>query len=345
MKFQVIGNGVSAKAAKRLIKMHNHQIVEENPAVLVLSPGYPVDCKEAVHARKNGALVIGEAELAFRYMQNKAIGVTGTNGKTTTVLLIEHVLKASGKKAVALGNIGHALCDYMCDPDEDEIAVVELSSFQLETVQTPIFIASGITNISPDHLDRYDSFEEYRAMKQKIAHFTKGPCYTEDVAFSLCQYLGVTKQQYDDALLTFKRPSHRLELIKKVDGLSFYNDSKGTNVDAVCYAVQNVPGPIILIAGGVDKKSSYAIWNAKLQGKVKAILAIGQASEKIAKDVDQLNVTCVKTLEKALERALKLSQGKGTILLSPGCSSFDQFNNYIHRGEEFERLVRLVYES
>lgn len=345
MKFQIVGHGVSSKAVKRLLNKHHHQIVSDHPDILVLSPGYPVDCKEALYARQNGAEIIGEAELAFRYMQNRAVGVTGTNGKTTTVLLIEHVLNTFGIKAKALGNIGHALCDYMCEPDPKEIAVVELSSFQLETLKTPIFCASGITNISPDHLDRYASFSEYKAMKERIFHFTKGPCYTKDVALNLCRHLGISNEQYETALQTFKRPPHRLELIKKVDGLSFYNDSKGTNVDAVCYAVQNVPGPIFLIAGGVDKKGSYAIWNRSFKQKVKAILTIGEASKKIKDEVDQLNVECVETLDKALLRAVSLSKGKGTILLSPGCSSFDQFNDYIHRGEEFERLVRLMYES
>lgn len=345
MKVQVIGDGVSAKAAKRLLLKHNFTIVERDPDLLVLSPGYSLDLEPVVKARRSGIEVIGEAELALRFMKNRAVAVTGTNGKTTAVKLIEHVLNQCGKKAIALGNIGHALSDYMCEPDNHEIAVVELSSFQIETLKTPIFEAVGITNISPDHLERYQSMEEYAGCKRQLKHFSQGPCYEGDVALPLCQHFGVTEDEFYTHVKSFKRPPHRLELIKKVDGLSFYDDSKGTNVDAACFAAKTLDGPIYLIAGGVDKGSSFAPWNEAFKGKVKKVFAIGSSAEKIKKEADLLDVELAYTMENAFGRALECANGNGTVLLSPGCSSFDQFQDYIHRGKEFQRLVRLVYES
>ncbi|MBP9841289.1 MAG: UDP-N-acetylmuramoyl-L-alanine--D-glutamate ligase [Simkaniaceae bacterium] len=336
MKYQIIGEGLSAKGASQLIEKMGDSIVSEGGDIVVISPGYPLTHPVAVEGRRLGAEIIGEMELGMRYVQNRCLAITGTNGKTTATMLTAHVLNATGTKAKAVGNIGIPLCSYLLDPDPEEVLVVEVSSFQIETMKTPVFAAGGITNITPDHLDRYTSYEEYVATKHRLRHFVKGPFYEgDDLAFRLS---GLNHAEFLEAQKTFVRPPHRMELIKTVDGISFYNDSKGTNVDAVCYAVKGMTQPIILIAGGRDKGASYEIWNPLFENKVKRVFAIGEAAEKIRREL-KVEVELVGTLERAFEKSLEYAKEGDAILLSPGCSSFDQFENYIERGNTFKRLV------
>ena len=336
MKYQIIGEGLSAKGASQFIQKMGDEVVSEGGDIIVISPGYPLSHPVAVEGRRLGKEIIGEMELGMRYVQNRCLAITGTNGKTTATMLTAHVLNQTGTKARAVGNIGLPLCSYLLDPDPEEVLVVEVSSFQIETMKTPIFAAGGITNITPDHLDRYDSYDEYAAMKYRLRHFVKGPFYQgDDLAFHLS---GLSREAFVQASLDFIRPPHRIEHIKTVDGISFYNDSKGTNVDAVCYAVKALSQPLILIVGGRDKGASYDIWNPLFENKVKRVLAIGEAAEKIQREL-KMEVELVGTLEKALEKSIAYATPGDAVLLSPGCSSFDQFENYIERGNTFKRLV------
>lgn len=336
MKYQIIGEGLSAKGAAAFIEKMGDEIVTEHPDIVVISPGYPLSHPVAVEGRRSGAEIIGEMELGMRYVQNRCLAITGTNGKTTSTLLTTHVLNVTGTKAKAVGNIGIPLCSYLLDPDPSEVLVVEVSSFQIETMKTPIFAAGGITNITPDHLDRYGSYAEYVAMKHRLSHFVKGPFYQgDDLPFYLS---GLSRTCFDEASQTFVRPPHRIEHIKTVDGISFYNDSKGTNVDAVCFAVKALPQPLILIVGGRDKGASYEVWNPLFENKVKRVLAIGEAAEKIQREL-KMDVEIVGTLENAFKRSLEYAREGDAVLLSPGCSSFDQFKNYEERGQVFKRLV------
>jgi len=330
--------------------------------------------------------VIGEAELALRSLSQRAVAITGTNGKTTVTLLVEHILKTAGIKARSLGNIGEPLAAYAMQPDPEEVLVVELSSYQIETLTARAFDAAVILNISPDHLDRYSNMEGYAKAKcdlqkclreegalfvhhrvaEEFGYLLSEPYSIFDAtsktgwtwpqscakwgdhdkenalaAWALCCTYGVSYTQFQNALDTFQKPPHRIEFVCEIDGVCYYDDSKGTNLDAVIQAVRAMPGPVLLIAGGVDKGASYLPWKGNLKGKIKRILVLGQAAEKIDSELGlYFEVEHVDSLLIAVEKA-KCHAVKGdVVLLSPGCSSYDMFENYAHRGQEFQRCVR-----
>lgn len=352
--------------------------------LILLSPGVPDTHPLVQKAFSLQKEVIGEAELAFRYLPNRCIGITGTNGKTTTTLLVTHLLQSIGKKARAVGNNGVSLSSYLLQIDAQEILVVELSSYQLETLQQKKLDCALILNITPDHLDRYGTMQAYAAAKKRIydclkpqgsfwisqpildhypdlfaplkpALFDQKPILLPEgerlrqgipeeqnlqAAFALCQFWGMTQEQFEAGLATFRKPAHRIEWVADIEGVSYFNDSKGTNIDAVMHAMQSFSGPVILLIGGVDKGASYFPWIGSFQGKVKKLLAFGQAAEKMEQELAcAFPFQRVETLEEALHYAHHEAKEKDTILLSPGCSSFDQFRSYEHRGDVFKQMV------
>ncbi|MBF8263169.1 MAG: murD [Parachlamydiales bacterium] len=356
---------------------------------VVISPGIALTHPVAAQALVKKIEVIGEIELAFRRLQNPCIGVTGTNGKTTVVLLICHILRMAGMKAQSLGNIGTSLSSYALSPDPNEILVVELSSFQLETIEKKCLDAAFILNITPDHLDRYAGMDEYARAKCKIesclkeggemwvskqtahdfGHWLHRAKIIDDrgsfensaiatispmryiqlgvperqniqAAELACRRFGVNEAQFWRGLETFRKPKHRIEYVGEWNGITFYNDSKATNIDSVMHAVGLFEGPIILLAGGVHKGWSYRPWIESFQGKVTRVVAFGQAAAVIEEDLkNDLIVDRVETLTQAVRTAVQNAGPKTAILLSPGCSSFDQFRNYEHRGNEFKRII------
>jgi UDP-N-acetylmuramoylalanine--D-glutamate ligase len=160
-------------------------------------------------------------------------------------------------------------------------------------------------------------------------------------AFALCRHFKVSPETFLKGFSTFKKPAHRIEFVDAIDGVSYYDDSKGTNIDAVIRAVQTIDEKIVLIAGGVDKGAAYTPWIEVFQGKVKGIYAIGQAAGKIQEQMSHaIPVTHCQTLEEAVLSASKIALEGEAVLLSPGCSSFDMFRDYAHRGEEFQRIVK-----
>lgn len=375
--------------------------------LVVVSPGIPPTNPYYVAAQKAGIEIIGEIELACRFLDQPFLAVTGTNGKTTTTLLIAHVLNENRKMACALGNVGVPLTSEL-DSSEfglvDHILVVELSSFQLETLNKKVVDAGVILNITPDHLDRYPNMQAYAAAKLHLKDCLKpnGKLYifestynefrdllkgykpltygyspsctfytdkeqvyykknveyflpqhyrgleSHDVenmiaAYALCKEMGITPEQFLNALATFKKPAHRLEFVCSFRGVAYYDDSKGTNIDAVIRAVDALQGEIILIAGGVDKGAAYTPWIKAFAGRVKCVFAIGQAASKIKQDLSMsLTVEERPTLEDAVKDATTLAKPGQVVLLSPGCSSFDMFRDYAHRGEEFQRIVNML---
>ncbi len=385
MKALVIGMGISGQSAARFLKEHGYDVVcfddktapempqEMNFELAVLSPGVPPTHRLVRAAREAGIEVIGEVELACRYLTNRAVGITGTNGKTTTTLLVTHVLKVAGKKARALGNVGTPLTEGVSHLEHDEIAVIELSSYQLETLESKVLDAAVILNITPDHLDRHGSLESYAKAKLRIASSLKpgaplfAPeglasqfdlsavetfhplCYSKTVspdvenglaAYALCQALGVGLEVFDEAWDTFKKPPHRLESVREVGGITFINDSKGTNVAATKRAVEGLPGPIVLIAGGRGKGESYDGWATLFSDKVSHCCIIGEAAEQIASALDgHCSLSHCQTFEEAVESAREKAEPGTIVLLSPGCASFDMFENYAARGDRFRELV------
>lgn len=362
-----------------------------------VSPGHPIYAQ----ALECGIEVIGEAELACREITKKCLAVTGTNGKTTVTLLTAHVLQQAGIKAKALGNIGVPLTSAVDAADEADLFVIELSSFQLETLTSRFIDAGVILNITPDHLDRYPSMDAYAAAKIGMEKNIKarGVLYVEDkcfkefgslfaaqnhprygyqsdhdlytdkrniylkgqkvnlpdsykhlhdlenimASFALCSAVSISPEQFLNGLASFQKPSHRIEFVRMVDGVKYYDDSKGTNIDAVIRAVEGLEGQIVLIAGGVDKGFPYTPWIEAFAGKVKAICAIGQSKEKIRVELGKsIPVEIFSGMEEAVRYAASLAKAGENVLLSPGCSSFDMFKDYAHRGQEFQRLVNKI---
>lgn len=387
----------------------NWDLIQE----VVVSPGVSplhVIYQEGI---KRGIKVIGEVELALPYLHRPLIGVTGTNGKTTVVLLVEHVLNASGIKARAIGNVGTSLCHYLNQTQkvlngvEEQVLVVEVSSYQLETMNTPCFEIGALLNLSPDHLDRYQGMKEYAEAKFQIQRcirqggqfligkkvaadwkelidfpryqvfgwgdreglWTDGKkIYDQEVvesllpeqweemgrhdlenvvaAWGLVRPFKVKGEVFCDALARFQKPHHRIEFVKNIEGVLFYDDSKGTNVDAVIQAVDAMKGPVILIAGGVDKGASYLPWKRCLSGKVKKMIVLGQAAQKIIQELGKdFSIIHVETLASSVEMGYALASEGDCVLLSPGCSSYDMFCDYTHRGKEFQRCVHLLEKS
>lgn len=402
---------ILALKQKGLVAKHETEIFPINQFdFVVVSPGVPPTNPYYETALQEGIEVIGEIELACRFINQPFLAVTGTNGKTTTTLLIAHVLNESGLLARALGNVGVPLISELDASDfglEGQILVVELSSFQLETLNRKIVDAGVILNITPDHLDRYPDMEAYAAAKIRLKDCLKpsGKLYTfketfeeykklfgndhpltygyssdctyfldqeklllnnrtefllpqefcglkshdlENMvaAYALCKEMGVTAEQFLKAFSTFKKPSHRLEFVRSIKDVAYYDDSKGTNIDAVIRAVNSLKGDIILIAGGVDKGAAYTPWIQAFAGRVKCVFAIGQAAMKIKEDLSaSLPVEECSTLEMAVQDATSIAKPGQVVLLSPGCSSFDMFRDYAHRGEEFQRIVNALEEK
>jgi UDP-N-acetylmuramoylalanine--D-glutamate ligase len=373
-----VGEGVLPETAPLAVR--SFDLVVASPGV---SPGHPL-YRAAV---ADGVPVVGEAALALRACKNPCAAVTGTNGKTTVTLLTTHVLNACGRCAQALGNVGTPLTQAVDVLAPGDIVVAELSSFQLETMEGPLFDVGVILNITPDHLDRYPSMEVYAEAKWRLALCMKGGkrvyaqreaarafrppapfCALEEggeevesllpvryrkgtkgdrenalAAWALCREFGVTPGRFIQGLQTFVKPSHRMEFVGVYRGVHYVDDSKGTNLDAVIQAVEGAEGPVVLIAGGVDKGASYAAWIGPFRNKVKQVIVLGEAADKIASDLSAAYaVERVDSLEAAVRRACAIACPGDTVLLSPGCASYDMFRDYAHRGEEFQRLVKEV---
>ncbi|MFA6501974.1 MAG: Mur ligase family protein, partial [Parachlamydiales bacterium] len=332
---------------------------------IIVSPGISPNHEIISEAIKRNIEVIGEIELGVLYLKNRCIGITGTNGKTTLTKLLAHIFNNNNKVAYALGNVGTPLTSYIDKFGRDDIIVLELSSFQLETMKTKFLDAAVIINITPDHLDRYPSFKEYGIAKLNIINCLKDDkkLYTtkkiiknylsdnnkneikqvteesENIAIKICLDFGIQKKDILNSIKTFQKDKHRIEFVREIKGISFYNDSKATNVHSVIFAVKKFKKPIILIAGGVDKGFTYKVWKRSFKNKVKTVLAIGQSREKIKNELKGFDVLLCDSLKSAIDKAYALAQRNDNILFSPGCSSFDMFKNYEHRGDEFKKIV------
>jgi UDP-N-acetylmuramoylalanine--D-glutamate ligase len=383
----VIGLGVSGEAAAQLLVKKGFSVTVfddkikkgpwtfvENPRevdlasfdLVIASPGISPHHSLYARALSEGKKVIGEMELGMQCSKQKAIAITGTNGKTTVTSLIAHILNASGIPARALGNIGTAISSYFLDPHPEEVLVVEVSSFQLETLNTPCFDIGIILNITPDHLDRYEGMREYAAAKCRLVYCLKEggtlivgkeiaaiygdllcnfQTYDEakgnnEAAWKIAARFGISQDQFNQALATFKIGPHRIEFVAKINGIAYYNDSKGTNVDAVIYALDRMASPVVLIAGGLAKKSSFTYWREKFNGRVRSIVAMGEAKEQIKEELGETTpVILAENLREAVGKATQIAAEGECVLLSPGCASLDMFQNYADRGDQFKQCV------
>ncbi|HOB53979.1 MAG TPA: UDP-N-acetylmuramoyl-L-alanine--D-glutamate ligase [Acidobacteriota bacterium] len=378
---------------------------------VVLSPGIPLTVPFLVRAGEQGVPIWSEVELASRWIRGTMVGITGSNGKSTTTALTAHILALSGRPAYAVGNIGQALSDFVGVDRPGACFVTELSSFQLETIVTLRPRVAAILNITPDHMDRYASLDAYAEAKWNLfknmeagdaavlnagdARLTAGaarlrcPVYTFDArpvgdpaalngagladgtiwvrtggepvavmprsdiplpgrhnlenvlaAVLMGRLLGLEPEQLAAGVRTFEPLPHRLQPVASIRGRTFYNDSKATNVDSTLLAIESFDRKILLILGGKDKGSDYAPLVRPIRERVRHVLLIGQAADKIerALPTDVPRSRC-RDLADAIRTGFALSAEGDVILLSPACASFDMFDNFEHRGEVFRRDV------
>ena len=363
----------------------------------ILSPGISPDRPMVLELKAAGVPMLGELELGAQACLCPVVAVTGTNGKSTTTELITRILQAAGKRAVACGNYGKPLCEVALLSRELDWAVAEVSSFQLETIDTFRPRIAVYLNLTPDHLDRYPTLEAYAAAKARIFEnqkaedvavirkgmgfpkrqgrtmvFTseaRGADYTlqegwlcaqgdkvmrQDgtklrgahnaenllAALAVADAMEVSREVVKKVFANYQALPHRCEVVAVRAGVTWINDSKATNLDAMEQAVIGMDGPVILIAGGKDKGFDVATSRPVLEGKVRAVLLLGEMAEKMEKAWSG-GTPCrrVKDLGEAVQRAAEMAREGESVLLSPGCSSYDQFKNFEERGEKYRQCV------
>ena len=374
--------------------------------LIVVSPGVSPRLKPVELGRSSGVPVWSEIELAWRFLRGKLVAITGSNGKTTTTSLVSHILRTAGVNTLTGGNIGVPLLSLVESTTDSTITVAEVSSFQLETIEKFRPEIGILLNLTPDHLDRHTSFEEYAAAKMRLfenqldrdfavlnaddPEVTKrmpsgphifwfsrrkrvaqgaflqgnqimirhegselavgrrdeislrGEHNLENVlaACAAAHLAGAAPADIAAGVKAFQGVEHRLELVGEVGGVEFYNDSKATNVDAALKAIEAFAGPLIVILGGKDKGSPYTPMQEPLRQRARRVILIGAAAEKIASDLGVgLPIFQAATLDRAVQAAIEQAQPGDVVLLAPACSSFDQFENYEHRGRVFKELV------
>ena len=380
--------------------------------LVVLSPGIPCDLPLVQSFREKGIEIIGEIELAYLTGHGKVLAITGTNGKTTSTTLLGEIMKATFPEVYVVGNIGNPYTEISLGQSDAAVTVAEISSFQLETVRTFHPAASAITNLTPDHLNRHHTLEEYFRVKERIAEnqgpedlcvlnyedpvlreFGKTlPCRvqyfsslrkleeglyyrdgeiriaaagedsllikTEELqilglhnfenvmtAAAMALFAGAEIETVRRVLRVFPGVAHRIEFVDEIDGVRYYNDSKGTNPDAAIKAIQAMNRPTLLIGGGYDKDSTYEEWINSFDGKVKKFVLIGQTKEKIAAAAIRCgfpkeDIILCEDLKEAMDVCRANAEAGDAVLLSPACASWGQFDNYEQRGDRFREYVR-----
>jgi len=381
---------------------------------IVVSPGVPLDIPPLQAAHRRSIPVLGEMALGARFLKTPAVAVTGTNGKTTVTTLLGDIFRACGMKVFVGGNIGTPLLSYVNGPQEADIVVLEISSFQLDTGGNTKGLRPAIgllLNISPDHLDRYPSFEAYTRSKFKIfaaqqpndaaiinyddpeimrrtdlwpgsrcfffgRHIAgrpgaslqdktivlspqvspRGATETYDLAGSgldsepnlhngmaavlAARLMGCPQEGIKRGLRRFQPLLHRMTLVAEIDGIKYIDDSKATNIGAVHAALSSLDRPVLLIAGGRDKGGDYGLLREIIAKKVKLLVLVGEAREKMAHALGMVTATAAAdSMEMAVAIAADAAAPGDIVLLSPACASFDMFASYAERGEVFTRAV------
>ncbi len=409
---------------KTELGQHNTKTFETTDLIIV-SPGVPHTILPIERAKEKGIPVLGELELASRYIREPIVAISGTNGKTTTTRLLGRMLENSRFKVFVGGNIGNPLIDYAGGEETADIVVVEVSSFQLDTIETFRPRVSVLLNITSDHLDRYPDFISYVRSKGRIfKNQTEGDTAVingSDPFISLISktlrtrtlpfyYQGnsdARKQEHalisqlngqntpvikiftkedpegfldlskvnllgrhnmenaaaaalaalaaggnlagiQSALNDFKGLSHRLEFIKTINGVHFYDDSKGTNIDAVARALEVFDKPVVLIMGGRDKGGDFKQLRGLVEQHTRKLIVMGEAGsdiKSVLEDSSQDGAHIASTMEDAVRLAYLSAMPGDVVLLSPGCSSFDMYTSYAHRGEAFCKAVKNLEKS
>jgi UDP-N-acetylmuramoylalanine--D-glutamate ligase len=376
--------------------------------LVVISPGVPIDAPLVRAAQDAGTPVIGELELGWRAAMAETIAITGTNGKTTTTALTGALLGEQPRPVLVAGNIGTPLAAHALGFPSDGLLVLEVSSFQLETIETFRPRVAAILNVTPDHLDRHGTFEGYLAAKCRIFEnqtaadcavlnaddpatrglggFTRADVvwfsrqrpldhgvfvrdgwvvanldgHTEAIcplaeiglrgqhnvenvlAASACAlWTGIAPDAIRRTVAAFRAVAHRIEFLRDLDGVQYYNDSKGTNVASTIKALESFDERIVLIAGGVGKGQDFAPLAAAARGRIVHAVLIGADGPRIGAALEAVGIPAAPapSLAAAVAAARALAAPGDVILLSPACASFDMFDNYEHRGESFRKVV------
>ena len=383
--------------------------------LIVLSPGVPTDIDPLQAARQGGVQVIGEIEFASHFLAGKVVGVTGANGKTTTTALIGEMHGRAGHNVEVAGNIGRPLVDAVrCNSHQPEMRyIIELSSFQLESIDTFRCDIALVLNLTPDHQDRYPDFQAYVEAKRRILlnqrpadvavfnyddpvtnemqEYARGKvCFfsrredlaqgvfirdgsvvirwdeketellpiseirlrgdhnLENVLAAICAgfFSDVPLEVMAETTRKFSGIEHRLEWVSNCGGVDYYNDSKATNVASAEKAIISFNRPIILIMGGLDKAGDFAQLSRMVEEKVRCLILIGEAAGRIATCLEGLTLTVeAESMEQAVSIADENAVDGDVVILSPGCASFDMFEDFEHRGDCFKRYVSLLGEQ
>ncbi len=379
--------------------------------ILVLSPGIPIDTALPVSFRKRGKSIIGEEELAAMYLRATAVAVTGTNGKTTTVSMLNEMINACGNRSVACGNNGNPLIKEVEDLAFKDFAVIEISSFQLETLTSLRPHIAVVTNVTEDHLNRHYNMENYIFLKSKIlrnlresefavlnyddpvvrsfakntkaktvyfsvqsrvegAYFQDGGLYYNGEKYfdindmnvsgvhnvynalacvAVAGILGLDKTLASNALCAFKGVSHRIEKIREVNGVTYIDDSKGTNIDATLKAAQAMREPTVLLLGGKDKGDDYTpLFEGLSSGPVVHAIIYGENRFKMLNAAIRagfVSFSLCSEFETAVKLAQFIAKPGQSVLLSPASASFDGFANYEERGKAFKAIVDGINEE
>ncbi|WP_370777832.1 UDP-N-acetylmuramoyl-L-alanine--D-glutamate ligase [Roseburia sp.] len=376
----------------------------------VVSPGIPLDSLAMQKIYNAGIPIWGESELAYRLAKGRVAAITGTNGKTTTTTLVGEILKKCYPEVFVVGNIGIPYTSIVEKTTEQTIAVAEISSFQLETMETFHPSVSAILNITPDHLDRHHTMEAYirakesitkcqtmddvcilnyedemlrsfaETLKTKVLFFSSKRSLAEGIYLkndaiwiaqkekepeklididklkllgthnyenvmaasgaALC--MGAPADVIQSVLKEFRSVKHRIELVRELHGVMYYNDSKATNPDAAIRGIRAMNRKTVLIGGGYDKELEFDEWIDSFEGKVKYLLLIGQTKEKIAECAQKHgfgNIVCCDTLKEAVDNCYRLAETGEAVLLSPACASWGDFKDYTQRGDLFRQYV------
>ena len=400
------------KQVKELEDLGIHFVLGEHPEdlldssfdYLVKNPGVPIDHMYVLKARELGIEVINEVELAYRLLPEgiKFVGITGTNGKTTTTTLVYNFIVKDGKRAHLTGNIGYPLCGFLDKLQKGDIIVMETSCQQLENLTKFNPDIAVVTNFSPAHVDFFKTYENYKRVKTKIfqnhtkkniaiinaenkdamestkdikstkkffssskkvdgAYLKDGAIYyydekiidTKDIkligihnyenimaAIMVVKELGVSNKAIKDVLKEFNGVEHRIEFVRELNGVKYYNDSKATNTKATQTALSAFKSPVILILGGLERNHDF--FDLKDYVKyVKHIVALGQCKNRVADFAKEMNIPCtvVETMKEVVPAAVKVAEKGDTVLLSPASASWDQYKKFEDRGDEFKELV------
>jgi len=366
---------------------------------VVKSPGIPSHIPLLKKVTEKNIPIIGEIEYASRFTTAKVLAITGSNGKTTTAYLVHHLLNHAGVKAQLVGNVGFSFAKSLALDEPAEVYVIELSSFQLDSIKTFHPDLAAILNITADHLDRYDykmnaytdskmritmnqgvenglwylkeDIETNKAFERIAVKAKKHSVSKNDIngqriqvegewidltqtqlrgkhnalnALFACQMIktfGVSTAVLQEGLKTFQSVPHRLELVAIIDGIEYINDSKATNVDAVTYALDAMTKDIVWIAGGIDKGNDYSGLMELVRKKVKALICLGADNTRLKVVFGDLisDISETNNMEQAIALATAKAKSGQVVLLSPACSSFDLFENYAARGDQFRNIV------